>query len=89
MVGQFFKYFIIEGQPMNSKILFVIAVAVVTAVGLATVVIGHTAILTVSAQDNTTLTIIGNLTSANMTSGNMTAGEVITGGEGRNGSSAI
>jgi hypothetical protein len=65
---------------MNSQILVVIVV--VTAGGLATAVVDPAIILTVSAQDNKTMSIIGNLTAANMTSSNITAGEVVTGGEG-------
>jgi hypothetical protein len=68
---------------MNSQILFVI---LVVSGGLATAVVDPAIILTVSAQDNMTMSILGNLTSANMTGGNITEGEVITGGEGLNGS---
>jgi hypothetical protein len=67
---------------MNSQILFVIMIA--TACGLATAVADSAIISTVSAQDNTTMSIIGNLTAANMTTSNMTEGIVVTGGEGGN-----
>ena len=69
---------------MNSQILFVIMI--VTACGLATAAVDSAIISTVSAQDNTTMSILGNLTAANMTSNNMTEGVVVTGGEGGNGS---
>ena len=69
---------------MNSQILFV--TIIVTAGGLATAVVGSAIISTISAQDNTTMSIIGNLTTANMTSNNMTEGIVVTGGEGENSS---
>lgn len=69
---------------MNSQILFV--TIIVTAGGLATAVVDSAIISTISAQDNTTMSIIGNLTTANMTSNNMTEGIVVTGGEGENSS---
>ena len=69
---------------MNSQILFV--TIIVTAGGLATAVVGSAIISTISAQDNTTMSIIGNLTTVNMTSNNMTEGIVVTGGEGENSS---
>jgi hypothetical protein len=59
---------------------------IATACGLATAVADSAIISTVSAQDNTTMSIIGNLTAANMTTSNMTEGIVVTGGEGGNGS---
>jgi hypothetical protein len=69
---------------MNSQILFV--TIIVTAGGLATAAVDSVIISTISAQDNTTMSIIGNLTAANMTSSNTTEGIVVTGGEGGNGS---
>ncbi|HEU4444403.1 MAG TPA: hypothetical protein VFR94_07015 [Nitrososphaeraceae archaeon] len=69
---------------MNSQILFV--TIIVTTGGLATAVLDSAIISTISAQDNTTMSIIGNLTTANMTSNNMTEGIVVTGGEGGNSS---
>jgi hypothetical protein len=69
---------------MNSQILFVLMI--VTACGLATAVVDSPIISTISAQDNTTMSIIGNLTAANMTSSNITEAIVVTGGEGGNGS---
>jgi hypothetical protein len=55
---------------MNSKILFV-AIAIVTAFGMAAVV-GLATITPVLAQDN--MTMGGNMTGGNMTGGNMTMG---------------
>ena len=69
---------------MNSQILFV--TMIVTACGLTTAVVDSAIISTISAQDNTTMSIIGNLTAANMTSSNITEAIVVTGGEGGNGS---
>jgi hypothetical protein len=69
---------------MNSQIFFV--TMIVTACGLTTAVVDSVIISTISAQDNTTMSIIGNLTAANMTSSNITEALVVTGGEGGNGS---
>ena len=55
---------------MNSKILFV-AIAIVTAFGIAAVV-GLATVTPVLAQDN--MTMGGNMTGGNMTGGNMTMG---------------
>ena len=54
--------------------------------GLAIAAVDSAIISTISAQDNTTMSIIGNLTAANMTISNRTEGIVVTGGEGTNGS---
>ena len=69
---------------MNSLILFIVMVG--SACGLATAAVDSAIISTISAQDNTTMSIIGNLTAANMTISNRTEGIVVTGGEGTNGS---
>jgi hypothetical protein len=54
---------------MNSKILFV-AIAIVTAFGVAAAVVGPANTTPVLAQDN--MTMGGNMTGGNMTAGNMT-----------------
>ena len=59
---------------------------IATPCGLATAVFDSAIIYGVSVQDNTTMSIIGNLTAANTTSSNITTGKVVTGGEGGNGS---
>ena len=57
-----------------------------SAYGIATAAVDSAIISTISAQDNTTMSVIGNLTAANMTISNGTEGIVVTGGEGTNGS---